>query len=46
MAGIENSKVNDLRHTFIAHHLKKGTSLVVVSKLAGHKRLATTEKYL
>lgn len=46
MAGIENAKVNDLRHTFIAHHLKKGTSLVVVSKLAGHKRLATTEKYL
>lgn len=46
MAGIENAKVNDLRHTFIAHHLKTGTSLVVVSKLAGHKRLATTEKYL
>ncbi len=46
LAGIERAKVNDLRHTFIAHHLKKGTSLVVVSKLAGHKRLATTEKYL
>lgn len=46
LAGIDHAKVNDLRHTFIAHHLKKGTSLVVVSKLAGHKRLATTEKYL
>lgn len=46
IAGIEGAKVNDLRHTFIAHHLKRGTSLVVISKLAGHKRLATTEKYL
>lgn len=45
-AGIKNAKVNDLRHTFVAHHLMSGTSLVVVSKLAGHKRVATTEKYL
>jgi len=46
LAGIQNAKVNDLRHTFVAHHLMAGTSLVLVSKLAGHKRLATTEKYL
>lgn len=46
LAGIKNAKVNDLRHTFVAHHLMAGTSLVLVSKLAGHKRLATTEKYL
>jgi len=46
LAGIRDAKVNDLRHTFVAHHLMGGTSLVVVSKLAGHKRLATTEKYL
>ncbi len=46
LAGIHNAKVNDLRHTFVAHHLMSGTSLVLVSKLAGHKRLATTEKYL
>jgi integrase/recombinase XerD len=46
LAGIKDAMVNDLRHTFIAHHLMAGTSLVVVSKLAGHKRLATTEKYL
>jgi site-specific recombinase XerD len=46
LAGIKDAKVNDLRHTFVAHHLMSGTSLVVVSKLAGHKRLATTEKYL
>ncbi len=46
LAGIKGAKVNDLRHTFVAHHLMGGTSLVLVSKLAGHKRLATTEKYL
>jgi site-specific recombinase XerD len=46
LAGIENAKVNDLRHTFIAHQLKAGTPLTLVSKLTGHKRLSTTEKYL
>ncbi len=46
IAGVKNARVNDLRHTWIAHHIKSGTSLVVISQLAGHKRLATTEKYL
>ncbi len=46
LAGIEDAKVNDLRHTFIAHHLASGTPLTVISQLVGHKRLATTEKYL
>lgn len=45
-AGIECAKVNDLRHTFIAHHLSSGTPLTMISQLVGHKRLATTEKYL
>lgn len=46
LAGIKNAKVNDLRHTFIAEQLAAGTPLVYVSKLVGHKRLTTTEKYL
>ena len=46
VAGIEDAKVNDLRHTFIAHHLMSGTPLTTISKLVGHKRLSTTEKYL
>jgi site-specific recombinase XerD len=46
IAGIENAKVNDLRHTFIAHHLMAGTPITTLSKLIGHKRLSTTEKYL
>ena len=46
IAGIEGAKVNDLRHTFIAHHLMAGTPIMTLSKLVGHKRLSTTEKYL
>lgn len=45
-AGIADAKVNDLRHTFIAHHLKQGASVLLISKIAGHRRIATTERYL
>lgn len=45
-AGIENVKINDLRHTFVAHHLKQGISLIFLSKVLGHKRLSSTERYL
>ena len=45
-AGIENVKINDLRHTFVAHHLKHGVSLVFLSRILGHKRLSSTERYL
>ena len=46
LAEIKEAKVNDLRHTFVAHHLKHGVSLVILSKVLGHKRLSTTERYL
>lgn len=46
LAEIKNAKVNDLRHTFVAHHLKRGVSLVIISKILGHKTLSTTERYL
>jgi len=46
LAEIKNAKVNDLRHTFVAHHIKHGVSLVLISKVLGHKRLSTTERYL
>ncbi|MFZ5424268.1 MAG: tyrosine-type recombinase/integrase [Patescibacteria group bacterium] len=45
-AGISDAKVNDLRHTFVAFHLAQGTNLLTVSKIAGHKRISTTERYL
>lgn len=46
LAGIKETKVNDLRHTWVTHQLASGLSLTVVSRLAGHKRVSTTEKYL
>lgn len=45
-AGVENAKINDLRHTFVAHHLKQGVSIIYLSKVLGHKRLSSTERYL
>lgn len=46
LAGIKGAKVNDLRHTWVAHQLALGISLILVSKMAGHKRVSTTERYL
>lgn len=46
LASIKEAKVNDLRHTWVAHQLSSGLSLNVISKLAGHKRVSTTERYL
>lgn len=44
--GIENAKVQDLRNTFIAYQLQSGGSIAYISKIVGHKRLSSTEKYL
>jgi len=46
IAGIQDAKVNDLRHTFVAHHLQRGFNILLLSQIAGHKRVSTTEKYL
>lgn len=46
IAGIDEAKVNDLRHTFIVEQLAAGVPLVTVSKIVGHKRISTTERYL
>ena len=45
-AGVENARVSDIRHTFIAQQLLQGTPVVVVSKIVGHKRTETTSRYL
>ncbi len=44
--GIENSTVNDLRNTFIAHQLIGGASLEYIAKVVGHRRLSSTERFL
>ncbi len=38
--------VNDLRTTFMVENLKRGVDLVLLSRVSGHKRLSTTERYL
>lgn len=44
--GIENATVNDLRNTFIMHHLKRGVSPVIIARMVGHKRMSTIERIL
>lgn len=45
-AGVKGAKVNDLRHTFVAHQLAGGVDPEFLSKTVGHKRLSSTSKYL
>jgi len=46
IAGIKNVYVNNLRDTFIVNQLEAGIPLNVISKIIGHKRVSSTEKYL
>jgi site-specific recombinase XerD len=45
-AEVPNYSVNDLRTTFVVENIKAGVDLVLLSQVAGHKRLSTTERYL
>ncbi len=45
-AEIPRYSVNDLRTTFIVENLRRGVDLMTISRVAGHKRLSTTERYL
>ena len=45
-AGLRDAKVNDFRHTFTGHQLAMGVSVQTVCRVAGHKTITTTEKYL
>lgn len=44
--GVEDAKVQDLRNSFIAYQLMNGSSISYISKIVGHKRLSSTEKYM
>ncbi len=44
-AGIEELRINDLRHTFASHLASAGTSLPIVGALLGHTQTATTARY-
>ena len=45
-AGIKDATINDIRNTFIAHHLANGVNVLTVARIVGHKRISTTEKYV
>jgi integrase len=44
-AGIKDFRIHDLRHSYASFALKKGVDLYTVSKLLGHKNIATTTRY-
>ncbi len=46
LAGIEGAKVNDLRHTFVAHHLKHGVSFSSDGKSFPSKTFFSLERNL
>jgi len=46
LAGLEHIRLHDLRHSFATKALSEGKELLIVSKLLGHARVATTQKYI
>ncbi len=44
-AGINDFCIHDLRHSFASFYLSQGVDLYTVSKLLGHKNIATTTRY-
>ena len=44
-AEIKDFRIHDLRHSFASFALKEGVDLYTVSKLLGHKNIATTTRY-
>ena len=44
-ASIKGFRVHDLRHSFASLSLSQGVDLYTVSKLLGHKNIATTTRY-
>lgn len=45
MAGLQDVRLHDLRHSFASTAVAAGDSLFIVGKLLGHRQAATTERY-
>lgn len=44
-AGLQDVSVHDLRRTFVTRHIRKGTPMPHVQRLAGHAKIDTTLRY-
>jgi integrase len=45
MAGIENFRFHDLRHTFASWYMMNGGDLYELAKILGHSNIKMTERY-
>ncbi|MCC3862525.1 tyrosine-type recombinase/integrase [Pseudemcibacter aquimaris] len=45
MAGIEDVRIHDLRHSFASFAVSKGMSLAMIGRLLGHTQVQTTARY-
>ena len=45
LAGIEDVRIHDLRHTFASHAVMRGIPLPMVSRLLGHANISMTMRY-
>lgn len=45
LAGLEEVRIHDLRHTFASFGAGGGLGLPIIGKLLGHKQAATTQRY-
>ena len=45
VAGLENVRIHDLRHTFASYSASAGGSLPMIGHLLGHRQPATTARY-
>ena len=45
LAGLDDVRIHDFRHTFASHAVMSGLDLYTVGRLLGHADLASTERY-
>jgi integrase len=45
LAGIENFRFHDLRHTFASWYMMNGGDLYELAKILGHSNIRMTERY-